>query len=60
MKFLNKAGILFETDDLDKIDCFKAKGLIELKDEPQPAQDVEIKDDYTIRKVVKRGKKASK
>lgn len=59
-KFLNKAGFILETNDLDKIECYKAKGLKELIDEPLPVQDVEPTDDFTVKpakkkKVTKKG-----
>lgn len=59
-KFLNKAGIVIETDDKDKIECYKAKGLVEFVEEPQPKQEVEIAEEYVVRpakkkKVAKKG-----
>lgn len=59
-KFLTKAGLVLETNDKDKIECYKAKGLIEVKTEPQPVQDVEVADDFVVkpakkRKVTKKG-----
>lgn len=53
-KFLNKAGLLIETNDADKIACFQAKGLHEFIDEPQPVQDVEIADDFTVKPAKKK------
>lgn len=53
-KFLTKAGLLVETDDADKIECYKAKGLKEFIEEPQPAQDVEIADEYTVKPAKKK------
>lgn len=57
-KFLTKAGTIIETTDKDKIECYKAKGLIEYIQEPQPKQEVKIADDYTVRPAKK--KKAKK
>ena len=60
-KFLTKAGLLVETNDADKIACYKAKGLTEVIDEPQPKQEnVEIADDFVVKpakkkKVTKKG-----
>ena len=59
-KFLTKAGLLLETDDNDKIECFKSQGLKEVFEEPQPVQNVEIADDFVVRpakkkKVTKKG-----
>lgn len=59
-KFLNKAGLLIETNDKDKIECYKAQGLKEFKTEPQPKQEVEIADDFIVKpakkkKVTKKG-----
>ena len=52
-KFLNKAGFVLETEDADKIQCYKAKGLKEYIEEPQPVQEVEIEDEYTVKPVKK-------
>lgn len=57
-KFLTKAGAVIETTDKDKIECYKAKGLIEYIQEPQPTQEVEATDDYIVRPAKK--KKAKK
>lgn len=60
-KFLNKAGLLIETTDKDKIECYKAQGLKEFIEEPQPKQEkVEIADDFVVKpakkkKVTKKG-----
>ena len=59
-KFVNKAGVIIETNDKDKIELFRAKKLKELKIEPQPKQEeVQIVDDYTVKpkkkKVAKKG-----
>lgn len=59
-KFLNNAGLIIETDDIVKIECYKAKGLKELIIESQPTQEVEAIDDFTIKpakkkKVTKKG-----
>lgn len=59
-KFLNKAGLIIETNDKDKIECYKAQGLKEYITEPQPKQEVEIESDYVLKpakkkKVTKKG-----
>lgn len=59
VKFINKAGLMFETNDKDKIECYRAKGLTEVKTEPQPIQEVEITDDFTV-KPAKKKKKVTK
>lgn len=56
-KFLTKAGLLLETNDKDKIECFKAKGLKEITEEPKPTQDVEVADDFVVKPAKKKGKK---
>lgn len=56
-KFLTKAGLILETNDADKIECYRAKGLVELKQEPLPKQDVEVASDYVVRPAKKKGKK---
>ena len=53
-KFLSKAGIILETDDINKIECYKAKGLKEFTEEPQPLQDVEVADEYVVRPAKKK------
>ena len=53
-KFLNKAGLLLETNDTDKIECYKAQGLTEITEEPQPTHAVEATDDYVIRPAKKK------
>lgn len=53
-KFLTKAGLLIETNDADKIECYKAKGLKEITEEPQPVQDVEVAGDYTVKPAKKK------
>lgn len=53
-KFLTKAGLLIETNDADKIECYKAKGLHEITEEPQPVQNVEVADDYTVKPAKKK------
>lgn len=58
-KFLNKAGLLIETNDADKIACYRAKKLAEIVEEPQPKVEVEIKDEYTIKPVKKKGKRGA-
>lgn len=51
MKFLNKAGIILETNDPDRIECFKAQGLQEYIENPQPSQkNVKIVDEFTVKK----------
>lgn len=55
-KFLTKAGLIIETEDKDKIECLKSKGLREFVEEPQPIQDVEVASDYAIRPAVKKKK----
>ena len=57
-KFLTKAGLVIETNDKDKIECYKSKGLQEFIEEPQPKQDVEIADEYIVKPAKK--KKPSK
>ena len=54
--FLNNAGLLIETDDAIKIECFRAKGLKEINEEPQPVQDVEVEDDFTVKPAKKKAK----
>lgn len=54
VKFLSKAGIILETDDQTKIECYKSKGLKEVIDEPQPLQDVEVAEDYVVRPAKKK------
>lgn len=59
-KFLTRAGIVIETNDKDKIECYKAQGLSEYVYDPQPIQDVEIAEEYVVRpakkkKVTKKG-----
>jgi hypothetical protein len=59
-KFLTKAGLLIETNDKDKIECYKAKGLTEITEEPKPIQAVEVADDFVVKpakkkKVTKKG-----
>ena len=56
-KFLTNAGIIIETNDRDKIECFKAKGLEEYKPEPQPVQEVEATDDYVVKPAKKKASK---
>ena len=60
-KFLNKAGLILETNDPDKIECYKAKGLVELTNEPQPEQkNVVVDSDYVVRPAKsKKGKKGA-
>lgn len=53
-KFLNKAGLVLETNDAVKIECYKAAGLTELKEEPQPEQKVEVADEFTVRPAKKK------
>ena len=53
-KFLNRAGFVLETDDKSKIECYKARGLKELVDEPQPPQDVEVAEEYVVRPAKKK------
>jgi hypothetical protein len=53
-KFFTKAGILIESDDFDKIECYKSKGLEEYIENPQPVQNVEIADEYTVRPAKKK------
>lgn len=60
VKFLSKAGIILETDDQAKIECYKAKGLKELINEPQPIQDVEVAEDYIVRPAKKKKKTTTK
>lgn len=57
-KFLTKAGTVIETTDKDKIECYKAKGLVEYIQEPQPKQEVEVIDDFVVKPAKK--KKAKK
>ena len=59
-QFLTKAGLIIETDDKEKIECYRAKGLEEFITEPQPKQEVEIESDYVLKpakkkKVTKKG-----
>ena len=56
-KFLSKAGLILETNDPDKIECYRVQGLVEIKQEPQPKQEVEIANDYIVRPAKKKGKK---
>ena len=58
-KFLTQAGIILETDDKDKIECYKAKGLEEYVENPLPLQDVEVAEEYVVRPAKKKkgGKK---
>lgn len=56
-KFLSKAGLILETNDADKIECYRVQGLVEIKQEPQPKQEVEIANDYIVRPAKKKGKK---
>ena len=56
-KFLTQAGVVIETTDKDKIECFKNKGLNELIDEPQPKQNVEVADDFIVKPAKKKAKK---
>lgn len=56
-KFLTKAGLVVETNDAIKIECYKAKGLQELINEPQPVQDVEIADDFVVKPAKKKNAK---
>ncbi len=50
-KFLTKSGLEIVTTDKDKIECYRAKGLKEVKIEPQPIQeDVKPVDDYVVAK----------
>ena len=53
-KFLTKAGLVVETSDKDKIECYKAKGLKEFVEEPQPKQNVEVADDYVVKPAKKK------
>ena len=53
-KFLTKAGLLVETTDADKIECYKAKGLTEFIEEPEPIQNVEVADDYVVKPAKKK------
>ena len=54
-KFLNAAGLLIETTDADKIECYRAKGLQEVISEPQPEQkDIEVTDDFVVRPAKKK------
>ena len=57
--FLNNAGLLIETDDIIKIECFRAKGLKEIVEEPHPVQEVEVEDEYTVKPAKKKGKKGA-
>ena len=52
MKFVSDAGIIFETDDSDKIEIYKSLGMVEFKAaNPQPNQDnIIVVDDYTVTK----------
>ena len=60
-QFINKAGILFETDDNDKIEVFRAKGLKEISREPQPLQDdIKPEEEFVVRKAKKTVKKGKK
>lgn len=56
-KFLSKAGLVLETNDADKIECYRAQGLVEIKQEPLPEQNVEVASDYVVRPAKKKGKK---
>lgn len=59
-KFLNRAGLLIETNDKDKIECYRQKKLTEIIEEPQPKQEVKVEDEYTIKPVKKKkGKKGA-
>ena len=53
-KFLTRAGLIIETDDKDKIECYKQKGLREYIEDPQPLQDVEVADEYVVRPAKKK------
>lgn len=59
-KFLNKAGLIIETNDEAKIECYKAKGLTEYVEDPQPKQEVEVADDYIVRPAKKKKKTTKK
>ena len=60
-KFLTQAGLEIETNDKDKIECYRAKGLKEVKIEPQPIQeDVKPVDDYVVAKTPKKKKVTKK
>lgn len=54
VKFLNNAGLVIETNDAAKIECYKAKGLAEYVEDPQPKQEVEVADDYIVRPAKKK------
>lgn len=53
-RFITKAGLIIESSDMDKINMFRAKGLKEAVIEPQPKQEVEVADEYTIRPAKKK------
>ena len=60
-KFLTKAGLVIETEDAEKIEVYKAKGLTEFKTEPQPEQkEVIVTDDFIVKKAPVKTKKGSK
>ena len=51
MKFLNKAGVIIETNDADKIECFRTQGLREYVENPLPSQeDVKVSDEFVVKK----------
>ena len=60
-QYLSKAGFILQTNDKDKIEVYKAKGLKEVTEEPQPPQDdIKPEDEFIVRKAkkpVKKGKK---
>lgn len=53
-KFFTKAGLVIETNDKDKIECYKAKGLKEFIEEPQPEQNVEVADEFVVKPAKKK------
>ena len=56
-RFINGAGLILETNDKTKIECYKAKGLKELDEQPKQEL-VEVADEYTVKKKKARKTKA--